>query len=127
MSQTIDGLLERISAIRPILEKNALQTETDRRVVEENIAVLKEAGAFKIMVPKRYGGWQADIRTQLDVSREVAKGCGSTAWVTALMNVCAFFVALMNERAQDDVWGANPDARIRKTAQTPWWNSTFAG
>jgi len=112
MSQTIDGLLERISAIRPILEKNALQTETDRRVVEENIAVLKEAGAFKIMVPKRYGGWQADIRTQLDVSREVAKGCGSTAWVTALMNVCAFFVALMNERAQDDVWGANPDARI---------------
>ena len=112
MSQTIDGLLERISAIRPILEKNALQTETDRRVVEENIAVLKEAGAFKIMVPKRYGGWQADIRTQLDVSREVAKGCGSTAWVTALMNVCAFFVALMNEQAQDDVWGANPDARI---------------
>jgi alkylation response protein AidB-like acyl-CoA dehydrogenase len=112
MTQTIDGLLERISAIRPILEKNALQTETDRRVVEENIAVLKEAGAFKIMVPKRYGGWQADIRTQLDVSREVAKGCGSTAWVTALMNVCAFFVALMNEQAQDDVWGANPDARI---------------
>ena len=53
MTQTIDGLLERISAIRPILEKNALQTETDRRVVEENIAVLKEAGAFKIMVPKR--------------------------------------------------------------------------
>jgi alkylation response protein AidB-like acyl-CoA dehydrogenase len=89
-----------------------VQTETDRRVVEENIAVLKEAGAFKIMVPQRYGGWQADIRTQLDVSREVAKGCGSTAWVTALMNVCAFFVALMNEQAQDDVWGANPEARI---------------
>ncbi len=112
MTQTIDGLLERIAAIRPILEKNAAQTETDRRVVEENIAALKEAGAFKIMVPQRYGGWQADIRTKLEVSREVAKGCGSTAWVTALMNVCSFFVGLMNERAQDDVWGTNPEARI---------------
>ena len=74
------------------------------------------------MVPKRYGGWQADIRTKLEVTREVAEGCGSTAWVTALMNVCSFFVALMNEQAQDDVWGANPDARIagvfNPTAQT---------
>jgi 3-hydroxy-9,10-secoandrosta-1,3,5(10)-triene-9,17-dione monooxygenase len=112
MTQTIDGLLERIAAIRPILQKNAQQTEDDRRVVDENITALKEAGAFKIMVPKRYGGWEADIRTKLEVSREVAMGCGSTAWVTALMNVCAFFVGCMNEQAQDDVWGANPDARI---------------
>ena len=63
MTQTIDGLIERIAAIRPTLEKNANQTETDRRVVEENIAALKEAGAFKIMLPKRYGGWEADIQT----------------------------------------------------------------
>lgn len=122
MTQTIDGLLERIAAIRPILEKNAAQTESDRRVVDENIEALKDAGAFKIMVPARYGGWQADIRTKLEVSREVAKGCGSTAWVTALMNVCSFFVGLMNEQAQDDVWGADPEARIagvfNPTAQT---------
>lgn len=112
MTATAEGLLDRIAAIRPILEKNAGQTEADRRVVEENITLLKDAGAFKIMVPKRYGGWQTDIRTKLEVSREVAKGCGSTAWVTALMNVCSFFVSLMNEQAQDDVWGANPEARI---------------
>ncbi|HEY7626195.1 MAG TPA: acyl-CoA dehydrogenase family protein, partial [Ilumatobacteraceae bacterium] len=112
MTTTAEGLLDRIAAIRPILEKNAAQTEAERRVVEENITLLKDAGTFKIMVPKRYDGWQADIRTKLEVSREVAKGCGSTAWVTALMNVCSFFVSLMNEQAQDDVWGANPDARI---------------
>ena len=37
MTQTIDGLIERIAALRPTLEKNAAQTESDRRVVEENI------------------------------------------------------------------------------------------
>lgn len=35
MTQTIDGLLE----------KNANQTEADRRVVDENITALKDAGA----------------------------------------------------------------------------------
>lgn len=112
MTQTIDGLLERIAAVRPILEKNAAQTEADRRVVEENITALRDAGTFKIMVPKRYGGWEASIRTKLEVSRAVAMGCGSTGWVTALMNVCAYFTGCMNAQAQDDVWADDPDARI---------------
>ena len=58
------------------------------------------------MVPKRFGGLETDIRTKLEVSREVAMGCGSTAWVTALMNVCAFFTSLGNEQLQLDVWAA---------------------
>jgi 3-hydroxy-9,10-secoandrosta-1,3,5(10)-triene-9,17-dione monooxygenase len=107
-----DEILGRIRELRPLFEANAARTESDRRVVEENITALRDADAFRIMVPKRFGGLEADIRTKLEVSREVAMGCGSTAWVTALMNVCAFFVSLGNERLQDDVWGADPDARI---------------
>ena len=65
MTQTADGLIERIAAVRPVLEKNAKQTEADRRVVEENITALREAGAFKVMVPKRYGGYETNVRTKL--------------------------------------------------------------
>jgi 3-hydroxy-9,10-secoandrosta-1,3,5(10)-triene-9,17-dione monooxygenase len=112
MAQTADGLLERIATLRPMFEANAHKTEHDRRVVEENITALREAGAFRIMVPKRYGGYETTLRTKLEVSREVAMGCGSTAWVTALQNVCSLFAGMMNEQAQDDVWGSNPDARV---------------
>jgi 3-hydroxy-9,10-secoandrosta-1,3,5(10)-triene-9,17-dione monooxygenase len=112
MAQTADGLLERIAALRPMFEANAHKTEHDRRVVEENITALREAGAFRIMVPKRYGGYETTLRTKLEVSREVAMGCGSTAWVTALQNVCSLFTGMMNEQAQNDVWGSNPDARV---------------
>lgn len=112
MPTATESVIGRIAALRPMLEANTKQTEADRRVVEENITSLREARAFKVAVPKRYGGAEATIRAKLEVSREVAMGCGSTAWVTALMNVCAFFVGLMNEQAQDDVWGDNPDARI---------------
>ncbi len=107
-----DQILGRIRELRPLLEANAAKTESDRRVVEENITALRDADAFRIMVPKRFGGLETDIRTKLEVSREVAMGCGSTAWVTALMNVCAFFTSLGNERLQHDVWGSDPDARV---------------
>ncbi len=105
-------LVERANALRPLLESNALETETNRRVVEENISAIREAGLFKIMVPKRFGGLETDLRTKLEVSAALAKGCGSTGWASTLMNVCSFFAGMASAQAQDDIWGNNPEARI---------------
>jgi alkylation response protein AidB-like acyl-CoA dehydrogenase len=90
------ALVERANALRPLLEANAVETETGRRAVEENISAIREAGLFKIMVPRRFGGLETDIRTKMEVSAALAKGCGSTAWVTTLTNVCAYFAGLGN-------------------------------
>ena len=61
-------ILGRIRELRPLFEANAARTESDRRVVEENITSLRDADAFRIMVPKRFGGLETDIRTKLEVS-----------------------------------------------------------
>ena len=97
-----------------MLARNAARTEDDRRVVEENIALIDEAGLFSIMRPTRLGGLETDIRTKLEVSRELARGCGSTAWATTLMNVCAFFAGLFPDQAQRDVL-----ARTRRATASP--------
>ncbi len=106
------ALVARAAALVPQLAANAAQTENDRRVVEENITAIRDAGLFRIMVPRRFGGLETDIRTKLEVSRELAKGCGSTAWVTALQNVCAWIASLTTEECQTDIWGDDPDTRI---------------
>ena len=105
-------LVERARGLNALLSKNAVQTEKDRRVVEENIQALAAAGLFRTMVPKRYGGFEGSVRTHLDTTAAVAEACGSTAWVLALTNVCNWFVGLYGQRAQDEVFGANPDARV---------------
>ena len=46
-----EALVERANALRPLLEANAAECERNRRVVEENISAIREAGLFKIMVP----------------------------------------------------------------------------
>ncbi len=107
-----EELVARIRALQPMLEGNAPAVEEARRVGEENIEALRNAGIFRIMVPRRFGGLETDIRTKIEVAREVAKGCGSTAWVTSLMNVCSFFAGLASAEVQEDIWGANPDARV---------------
>jgi alkylation response protein AidB-like acyl-CoA dehydrogenase len=105
-------LVERARGLNALLTKNATQSEKDRRVVEENIQAMAEAGLFKAMVPKRYGGFEGSIRTHLDVTAAIAEACGSSAWVLALTNICNWFVGLYGQKAQDEVFGANPDARV---------------
>ena len=105
-------LVGRAREIVPILAGNAAHTEADRRVAEENISLIDQADLFAIMQPKRLGGLETDIRTTLEVSRELALGCGSTSWATTLMNVCAFFGGLFPDRAQREVWEDTPGNRI---------------
>lgn len=111
-AETRAALVARATGLNSLLSKNAGQTEKDRRVAEENITALAEAGLFRTMVPKRYGGHQGSVRTHMEVTAAVAEACGSTAWVVALTNVCAWFTGLFDEKAQDEVFGANPDARV---------------
>ena len=115
-------LVARARELKPLLAGNAAQGETDRRVVEESIQALTDAGLFKISVPKRYGGYETSMRTMLDVSAEVAEADGGASWVVTLINVCNWMVGLMPEKAQDDVFGADPDAKVSgvlaPTAQT---------
>ena len=67
---TVDAeeLIRRATELQPLLARNAAQAETDRRIPEENIEALREAGLFKLMIPRRLGGYETTIKTQLEVS-----------------------------------------------------------
>ena len=109
---TTAELVARARAIAPLLAANASQGEADRRVTEESIKALTDAGLFKIAVPKRYGGYETSVRTMLEVSAAVGEADGGTAWVLTLVNVCNWLIGLFPERAQDDVFGADPGALV---------------
>jgi 3-hydroxy-9,10-secoandrosta-1,3,5(10)-triene-9,17-dione monooxygenase len=91
-------LVERARALIPQLQKNAPQAEVDRRIADENVRVITQSELFRIMVPRRFGGLETDIRTFLEVTRELARGCGSTAWAFSLINPCAWITALGSDR-----------------------------
>jgi 3-hydroxy-9,10-secoandrosta-1,3,5(10)-triene-9,17-dione monooxygenase len=105
-------LVKRAAALRPLLDGNADRTDRERGVPVESITALGENGLLSLMQPTRYGGLQTDFRTLLEVSSEIGRACGSTAWVTSLLNANAWFVGVFPARAQDDVWAVTPDARI---------------
>jgi 3-hydroxy-9,10-secoandrosta-1,3,5(10)-triene-9,17-dione monooxygenase len=102
-------VLDRVRALKPLLQKNAASSEAERRVSEETITALKEAGVFRLAVPRRYGGLETDLRTMLDVSAAIAEADGGPSWVTTLSNINAWATGLASTKTQDDVWAGGPD------------------
>jgi 3-hydroxy-9,10-secoandrosta-1,3,5(10)-triene-9,17-dione monooxygenase len=113
MSVTTNGaaLLAAATATIPLLREQAPVIERERRLTDEVVAALDDAGAFTLSRPARFGGAEADLQTQFDVLTAVARGDGSAGWVASLYSVCGFFAGIFDDRAQEEVF-ANPRARV---------------
>ncbi|ARF76203.1 oxidoreductase [Kitasatospora albolonga] len=105
-------LLRTARELVPHLARNAEQGERDRRLTDETVKLLTDAGMFRLAVPQRYGGHEVSLRTLVDVSAVLAEGDGSSAWVVAVGSSLAWAVSLFPEQAQDEVFGADPDTRV---------------
>jgi 3-hydroxy-9,10-secoandrosta-1,3,5(10)-triene-9,17-dione monooxygenase len=105
-------LVERARALHPLLSRNAAATDRERRIPEENIDALAEAGLLSLGIPARFGGLEAPIRTQLEVSAALGEACGSTGWVAQNINAAEVVAGMFADSAQQEVWGENPCARV---------------
>jgi alkylation response protein AidB-like acyl-CoA dehydrogenase len=108
----MSDLVSRAESLRSTLEQHAEETDRLRRLPDGIVTALKETGLCRLMIPKRLGGFETDIHTYIAVMAELGRGCGSTAWVASLINVCAWLTGLFPERAQQDVFGADRDAWV---------------
>ena len=110
------ALVERARALVPVLAERAAQTERERIVPKESIAELQAAGLFRVLQPKRWGGFERGLDVANDIQMTLAEGCMSTAWVYAVLAVEPFLMALFDDRTAQDVWGEDPSVLICGTS-----------
>lgn len=106
---TPDELVSRAEAMLPALRERSKAAEENRRLSDETVQELRDAGFHKIMQPKRFGGYELGIDTAAEVIRTLAKGCGSTGWVTNLFVLHNWQVSLFPIEAQEDYWANSHD------------------
>ena len=105
-------VLERTIELVPELRERAEQANADRRLPEENIKALRQAGSFKVLQSSRNGGLGLGVRDHLDVISTLARGCASTAWVAGVVHAHSWLLSHFPAEGQDDVYGADPDAVV---------------
>ncbi len=102
MSQAV---LDGIRDLLPTLRERADEAERLRVVPEASIKEIEETGFFRMLQPKRYDGLESDPVDFYTAVRDVAGACGSTGWVSSVLGVHPWQVALFADEAQQAVWG----------------------
>lgn len=107
-----EELLERARAIVPMLRERADEVDRTGVVPVDIVQAFREAGFFRIVQPKRWGGYEMSPLTFLRVLMEVGRGCGSSAWVLMILGTHQWEIGIMDPRAGDDVWGEDDTVLI---------------
>lgn len=114
---TPEELLERARALRPLVEERAAETEQLTRISEQLHRRFDEAGFYRMLMPRRYGGLETDLPTYVKVWMEIARGDPSAAWCGCLAaNHALQLGSWWPERAQDEIFGAKGDFKAASVA-----------
>ncbi|HET7689823.1 MAG TPA: flavin-dependent monooxygenase [Nocardioidaceae bacterium] len=108
MSQAV---LDAVRDLLPQIRERAEEGERLRVVPESSIKDLEAAGFFRLLQPKRYDGLESDPVDFFTAVRLIAQADGSTGWVSSVVGVHPWQIALFPDEAQQAVWGEDPNTR----------------
>jgi 3-hydroxy-9,10-secoandrosta-1,3,5(10)-triene-9,17-dione monooxygenase len=104
---TAETLLEKARALAPRLRERAAATNQARRIPDETIGDLWDAGLWYLMKPRRFGGPEIRPDVALAVAKELARADGSAGWIWAVFSIHDLLVALWPEEFQQEYWAKN--------------------
>jgi 3-hydroxy-9,10-secoandrosta-1,3,5(10)-triene-9,17-dione monooxygenase len=103
---TAAGIVAFAEALRPRLLAEQAATEARRFYSPELHRDFRDAGLYRLLTPRRYGGLELDLPTFFRVVMSLSRGCPSTGWMFALGTAHSLQLAsYWPEQAQDELFG----------------------
>ncbi|MAG31874.1 MAG: flavin-dependent monooxygenase [Deltaproteobacteria bacterium] len=108
----LEDVVPAARALVPAAAERAEKTEAARRLLPEAARDMRDAGMFKLIQPRRWGGFELEPAALVRASAELSRGCGSTGWCLGILAVHNWMLGLYEEQAQEDVWGEDPETLL---------------
>jgi resorcinol 4-hydroxylase (FADH2) len=106
---SVASLIERAAGIGAVARDRAREFETQRHVSADLVDRMRDAQLFRIMQPRRFGGFEYGYDVFIEAVSAVASGDGSTGWVYSLGAVHPWMIACYPDEAQHDFWRDSHD------------------
>ncbi|HEX7094648.1 MAG TPA: acyl-CoA dehydrogenase family protein [Acidimicrobiales bacterium] len=97
--QTLDAqaILANARAIAPVLREQADESERLRRLTPRTVETLRAAGAFRMSMPRAWGGPEIDICTQIEIVEELSHADGSAGWCVMIGSDSGFYSSHLDD------------------------------
>jgi alkylation response protein AidB-like acyl-CoA dehydrogenase len=107
--------LANVETIVSRLAETSDACERGRRISDEAVALMRDAGMARLMVPKRYGGCELPPRAHFLTVARLSHACPAAAWVHMVCGAHTFMVGRFPEQLLEEIFGDSPDVLIPGT------------
>ncbi|MEM8605758.1 MAG: acyl-CoA dehydrogenase family protein [Myxococcota bacterium] len=101
-------LIEAAEKLAPLLRAKAREAELARKPLDEVIDAIRDSGIFALMVPKCYGGHEADLDTFFEVALTLSRADASMGWLVAFYMEHSYWFCGFPEEFQKEVFAERP-------------------
>ncbi|MGH0037993.1 MAG: acyl-CoA dehydrogenase family protein [Myxococcota bacterium] len=98
------ALIEAAEKLAPLLRVKAREAELARRPLDEVIDAVRQSGLFSLMVPKCYGGHEADVDTFFEVALTLSRADASMGWLVGFYIEHAYWLCGYPESFQKELF-----------------------
>lgn len=105
-------LISRAERLIPVLRERAAEADRNARLARETVQDLREAGFFRILQPAHFGGYGMRPSTLWEVTHQLGRGCGSSAFLMSLLGMHCWIVGMFEPAAQAEVFRDGSDAIV---------------
>ena len=101
-------LLSQARDLASLIRRHAPDAELNRRVSPEVFSAMREAGLFRMLLPRALGGLEVDPVTCSLVVEEVAAADSAAAWTLQAGNTGAWWSARLPAEGVEEIYGDDP-------------------
>ena len=105
-------IMDRARALAPRCAERAAAAEQARRIPEESVKDMLDAGFARILIPQDAGGYGLGFDTWFEVTRELCKADASHGWCASLIIHHDHLIAQYPQEAQKTLWSNGLDVPI---------------
>jgi len=110
---TAEEMVRRAREMVPTLRERQAHAEEIGRLPDETSREFIEAGFYRILQPRRFGGYEFDLPTFTRVAIELSRGCPASGWTYTLTAGHAHILAaLWPEAGQIEIYGEDGEVRM---------------
>ncbi|TYL55882.1 acyl-CoA dehydrogenase [Nocardioides sp. BGMRC 2183] len=106
------GVLAEVRKIARDIAPHAAEVDVQGAVDTDVLGRLSATGLLRTFQPARYGGLEGDPVVFFRAIRLLSRACTATGWLASQLGAHAWHLALFDDRAQHDVWGADSTALL---------------
>ena len=109
-------LVRAAAGLQPLLRELHDEIEREQRFPRALVEKMREAGLYRMVIPRLLGGYQADALTYLRAVELMAEGCGSVGWNLANNGIVQLVSLGLPDEGVHEIYAQSPSTPGAGTA-----------